>query len=57
MSDLAFEATAISLLIVAVLAAVGTLNATPRVRRIGNRVIFGTCVLALVSAVFAVWPA
>jgi hypothetical protein len=55
MSDVAFEMIAISFLIVALLAAVATLNASPRVRRISNRVIYGSCVAAVVSVVLAVW--
>jgi hypothetical protein len=37
MSDVAFEMIAISSLMVAILAAVATLNAPPTVRRIDNR--------------------
>jgi len=55
MSDVAFEMIAVSFLIVALLAAVATLNASPRVRRISNRVIYGSCVAAVVSVVLAVW--
>ena len=40
---------------VAFLAAVATLNAPQKVRRIANRVIYGSCVAALVSIMFAVW--
>ena len=55
MSDVAFQMIAISFLMVAILAAVATLSAPPRVRRIGDRVIFGSCVVALASAALAVW--
>ena len=46
---------AISFLILAFLSTVATGNAGPRVRRIANRVIYGSCVAALVSVVLAVW--
>ena len=55
MSDAAFLMIAISFLMVAFLAAVATLNAPQKVRRIANRVIYGSCVAALVSIVLAVW--
>jgi hypothetical protein len=55
MSDLAFLMIAISFLMVAFLTAVATTNASPRVRRIANRVSYGSCVAALVSIVLAVW--
>jgi hypothetical protein len=55
MSDLAFQIIAVSFLIVALLAAVATLNASPRARRIANRVIYGSCAAALGSVVLAVW--
>jgi hypothetical protein len=55
MSGVAFEMIAISFLMVALLAAVATLNAPPRVRRIANGVIYGCCVAALVSVVLATW--
>jgi hypothetical protein len=54
-SDVALLMTAISFLMVAFLAAVATLNASPKVSRIANRVIYGSCVAALVSIVLAVW--
>jgi hypothetical protein len=54
MSDVAFEVIAVSFLIVALLAAVGTLNASPRTRRISDRVIYGSCAAALASVVLAV---
>jgi hypothetical protein len=50
---------AISFLMVVFLAAVATLNVPQKVRRIANRVIYGSCVAALVSivlAVFLFWP-
>jgi hypothetical protein len=55
MSHVAFLMIAISFLIVAFLSAVATVNAGPRVRRIANRVIYGSCFAALVSVVLAVW--
>jgi L-cystine uptake protein TcyP (sodium:dicarboxylate symporter family) len=55
MSDVAFLMIAISLLMVAFLTAVATLNASPKVSRITNRVIYGSCVAALVSVALAVW--
>jgi hypothetical protein len=55
MSDVAFLIIAISFLLVAFLTAVATLNASPRLMRIGHRVILGSCVAALVSVVLAVW--
>lgn len=55
MSDVAFLMTAISLLMVAFLTAVATLNASPKVSRIANKVIYGSCVAALFSAALAVW--
>ena len=55
MSDVAFQIIAVSFLIVALSAAVATLNASPRARRISNRVIYGSCAAALVSVVLAVW--
>jgi hypothetical protein len=55
MSDLIFLMIAISFLMVAFLAAVATVNASPRFRRIANGVIYGSCVAALVSVVLAVW--
>ena len=55
MSDVIFLMIAISFLVVAFLAAVATTSASPRVRRIVNRVSYGSCVAALVSVVLAVW--
>jgi hypothetical protein len=55
MSDVVFLMIAISFLMVAFLAAVATLNAPQKVGRIANRVIYGSCVAALVSVVLAVW--
>ena len=55
MSDVAFLMIAISLLMVAFLTAVATLNASPKVSRIANRVIYGSCVAVLVSIALAVW--
>jgi hypothetical protein len=46
---------AFSSLMVAILAAVATLNAPPTARRIANRVIYGCCVVALASVPLAVW--
>jgi hypothetical protein len=54
MSDVAFLMIAISFLMVAFLTAVATLKASPAVRRITNRVVYGNCVAALVSVVLAV---
>ena len=54
MSDVTFEMIAVSFLIVALVAAVATLNASPRARRISNSVIFGSFAAALVSVVLAV---
>jgi hypothetical protein len=55
MSDVIFLMIAISFLVVAFLTAVATTSASPRVRRIVNRVSDGSCVAALVSVVLAVW--
>ena len=55
MSDVAFLMTAISFLMVAFLTAVATVNASLKVSRIANKVIYGSCVAALVSAALAVW--
>jgi hypothetical protein len=55
MSDAAFLMIAISFLMVAFLTAVATVNASPKVSRIANKVIYGSCVAALVSAALAVW--
>jgi ABC-type iron transport system FetAB permease component len=55
MSDVIFLMIAMSFLMVAFLTAVATTNASPRVRRLANRVSYGSCVAALVSVVLAVW--
>jgi Na+/H+-dicarboxylate symporter len=55
MSDVAFLMIAISLLMVAFLTAVASANASPKVRRMANKVIYGSCVAALVSVALAVW--
>ena len=55
MSGVAFLMIAISLLMVAFLTAVATLNASPKVSRIANRVIYGSCVAVLVSIALAIW--
>ena len=55
MDDVIFLMIAISFLMVAFLAAVTTLSASPRVRRVASRVTYGSCVAALVSVVLAVW--
>jgi hypothetical protein len=55
MSDVIFLMIAISFLVVAFLTAIATTSASPRVRRIVNRVSYGSCVAALVSVVLAVW--
>ena len=54
MSDVAFLMIAISFLMVAFLIAV-TLNASLKFSRIANRVVYGSCVAALVSIALAVW--
>jgi hypothetical protein len=54
MSDVAFLMIAISFLMVAFLTAVAT-NASPKVSRIANRVVYGSCVAALISEALAVW--
>ena len=55
MSDVAFLMIAISFLMVAFLSAVAMTSYSPRVRRITNRVSYGSCVAALASAALAVW--
>jgi hypothetical protein len=55
MSDVIFLMMAIVFVLVALLSVVATLNASPTVRRIVNRVIYGCCVAALVSVVMAAW--
>jgi hypothetical protein len=55
MSDMAFLMIAISFLMVAFLTAAATLNASPKVSRIFDKVIYGSCVAALISEALAVW--
>ena len=55
MRDVIFLMLAVVFVLVAFLSAVATLNASPRLMRIGHRVILGSCVAALVSVVLAVW--
>jgi hypothetical protein len=55
MSDVAFLMIAISFLMAAFPIAVATLSASPKVGRIANTVIYGSCVAALVSVALAVW--
>jgi hypothetical protein len=55
MSDVTFLMIAISFLMLAFLSAVAMTSTSPTVRRIANRVSFGSCVAALVSVVLAVW--
>jgi hypothetical protein len=55
MSDVIFLMIAISFLMVAFLSAVAMTSASPRGRRIANRVSYGSCVAVLVSIVLAVW--
>ena len=55
MIDVAFLMIAISFLMVAFLAAVATTSNSPTVRRIANRVSYGSCAAALVSIVLMVW--
>ena len=55
MSDVIFLMMAIVFVLVALLSVVATLNASPTVRWIVNRVIYGSCVAALVSVVLAAW--
>ena len=55
MSDVVFLITAIAFVLVALVTIVATLNAGPTVRRLANRVIYGSCVAALVSVVLAAW--
>ena len=54
-SDVVFLMTAIAFVLVALLTIVATLNAGPTVRRLANRVIYGSCVAALVPVVLAAW--
>jgi hypothetical protein len=55
MIDVAFLMIAISFLMAAFLTAVATTGASPKVRRIANRVSYGSCVAALISIVLMVW--
>jgi hypothetical protein len=55
MSDVILLMIAISFLMVAFLSAVAMTSASPTVRRIANRVSYGSCVAALVSIALAVW--
>ena len=55
MSDVIFLMIAIVFVLVAFVTAFATLSASPRLMRIGHRVILGSCVAALVSVVVAVW--
>jgi hypothetical protein len=55
MNDVIFLMIAISFLMVGFLTAVATSNASTKVRRITNSVVYGSCVAALVSIVLAVW--
>ena len=55
MIDVTLLMIAISFLMVASLAAVATMKAKPAVRRITNRVIYASCVAALISVALAVW--
>ncbi|MEA2909725.1 MAG: hypothetical protein QOJ15_1806 [Bradyrhizobium sp.] len=54
MTDVIFLLVAIAFVIVA-LGAIATLNRSPTVRWIANRVIYGSCIAALISAALAVW--
>ena len=55
MVDVTLLMIAISFLMVASLAAVATVKARPTVRRIANRVVYGSCVAALISIVLTLW--
>jgi hypothetical protein len=55
MSDVIFLMIAIVFVLVAFVTAFATLSASPRLMRIGHRVILGSCVAALISVVVAVW--
>ena len=55
MDDVIFLMIAIAFVLLALLFVVATLNASPIVRRIAHRVVYGSCVAALVSVVLAVW--
>jgi hypothetical protein len=55
MIDVPLLMIAISFLMVAFLAAFATVKAGPTVRRIANKVIYGSCVAALISVALAVW--
>ena len=55
MSDVFFLMIAIVFVLGAFLLTVATTSASPAVRRIANRVIYGSCVAALVSVMLAAW--
>ena len=55
MYDVIFLMIAIVFVLVAFVTAFATLSTSPRLMRIGHRVILGSCVAALVSVVLAVW--
>jgi hypothetical protein len=55
MYDVIFLMIAVVFVLVAFVTAFATLSASPRLMRIGHRVILGSCVAALVSVVLAVW--
>jgi len=58
MSDVIFLMIAIVFVLGAFLLVAATMNASPRVspdRRIANRVIYGSCVAALISVVLGAW--
>jgi hypothetical protein len=55
MNDVIFLMIAIVFVLVAFVTAFATLGASPTVRRITNRVIYGSCIAALASVVLAVW--
>ena len=55
MTDVIFLMIAIVFVLVAFATAFATMGASTKVRRITNRVIYGSCVAALASVVLAVW--
>jgi hypothetical protein len=55
MDDVIFLMIAIAFVLLALLFVVTTLNASPTVRRIANRVVYGSCVAALISVMLAAW--
>ena len=55
MSDVIFLMIAIVFVLVAFLLTVATTGTSLRVRRVANRIIYGSCVAALISVVLAVW--